>query len=426
VLLCVSVPSFIINLDSNIVSVSLPSIARSLGAGFGGIEWIISAYTLTFASLVLPSGALADRYGRKRMLIVGLAVFTSASFVCGAAPNVAVLNAARAVQGAGAALQLSAALATLSHAFRGPARARAFAFWGSVLGIAVSLGPIGAAMIALTLYALGESRDPDARRIDVPGFLSFSAFLFLTTLALIPGNRPGWGSLPIRLELAAAALLFALFVTVEAVQERPMLDLRFFVRPTNLGANIASVAFAAALLPMAVPLFLVPRLVASHLTHRLPGRALLTTGLALIGAGLLWMGLDAPRFDYAAMLGGILLAGIGVGFAALGAVLFSRVSASVSAAFPGGDAAARAGFARRIAAGDLSGGAIGVGARAARHAFAVASFGEGYKAVLLVAAALAGVATLLTWGLVHPAETAPLPREAGGLWPRCRRSSSGV
>src|ERR1700761_4047088 len=147
ILLCVSIPSFMINLDANIVSVSLPSIAQSLHADFSAIEWVISAYTLTFASLVMPSGALADRYGRKRMLILGLCVFTLASLACGAASSVAMLNGARAIQGIGAAMQLSAALATLSHSFRGPARAKAFAFWGSVVGVAISLGPVAGGFI---------------------------------------------------------------------------------------------------------------------------------------------------------------------------------------------------------------------------------------------------------------------------------------
>src|ERR1700735_945337 len=96
VLLCVSVPSFMINLDANIVAVSLSSIARSLHADFAAIEWVISAYTLAFATLVMPAGALADRFGRKRMLVLGLAIFTTASFICGAATTTVVLNAARA------------------------------------------------------------------------------------------------------------------------------------------------------------------------------------------------------------------------------------------------------------------------------------------------------------------------------------------
>src|SRR5580692_8214494 len=128
VLICVSAPSFMLQLDANIVAVSLPSITESLGATFAGIEWVVTAYTLSFASLLLPAGALADRFGRKRILIGGLVLFTLASFFCGAAPTLAVLVAARALQGAGAALQLSAALATLSNAFKGDERARAFAF----------------------------------------------------------------------------------------------------------------------------------------------------------------------------------------------------------------------------------------------------------------------------------------------------------
>jgi EmrB/QacA subfamily drug resistance transporter len=492
ILLCVSIPSFMINLDANIVAVSLSSIAHSLKADFAGIEWVINSYTLTFASLVLPSGALADRYGRKRILLIGLTIFTLASFACGAAPNVTLLNTARALQGVGGALQLSAALAILSHGFRGPARARAFAFWGSVIGIAIALGPVvggfitqefgwewafyvnipvGAAMIALTLFAVEESQDPDARHFDVLGFLSFSGSLFLTTLALISGNHDGWGSRPILIEFAAAVLLFLIFITVETMQKRPMLDLNFFRSPTYVGANVAGIAFAAALLtmltylpiyfqsglgyrpqaagllmlPMAVPLVLVPRLVAAHLTHRLTGRTLLTVGLTLVSAGLLWMGFEVLRFDYLSMLGGMLVAGVGagilngetakigmtvipperagmasgiggtvrfsgivVGFAALGAILFSRVSSTVSAGLPAGLSADPIGLIQRIAAGDLSGAVIGVGRQAVLHALAVRSFGNGYQAILFGAAAFAALSALLSWLLVRPADTAPV------------------
>lgn len=251
ILLCVSVPSFMINLDSNIVAVSLSSIARTLGASFADIEWVVSAYTLSFAALLMPAGALADRYGRKRLLIVGLVIFTLASFICGAAPSATVLNLARALQGAGAALQLSAALATLSHSFRGADRARAFAFWGTVIGIAVALGPvvggfitehfgwewafyinipIGVVLVVLVSRTLVESRDPDATRVDVPGAVTFSTSLFLLTLALISGNHRGWSDSAVLLEFAGAALSFLLFLGVEHVQDRPMVDFAFFLR----------------------------------------------------------------------------------------------------------------------------------------------------------------------------------------------------
>jgi EmrB/QacA subfamily drug resistance transporter len=486
ILLCVSVPSFMINLDSNIVAVSLSSIAQSLNADFAGTEWVISAYTLTFASLVMTGGALADRFGRKRILVIGLAIFTIASFLCGAAPNVAVLNGARALQGVGAAFQLSSAIATLSHVFRGPARARAFAFWGSVIGIAVSLGPVaggfitqelgwqwafyvnipvGLVMIPLVLYALGESRDPDAQRIDFAGVLSFSGTLFLTTLALISGNRDGWGSRAIVLEFAGAAALFVLFLLAETLQKRPMLDLSFFRRPTYIGANIASLGFASCLLtmltylpiyfqtglgkrpevagllmlPMAIPLFIVPRLAAAHLTHRLSGRSLLTIGLAIVSAGLLMMALEVKQLSYLDMLGGMIVAGIGagmlngetakvsmtvipperagmgsgvsgtirfsgivLGFATLGAIMFTQVAANVAAALPGASTADRAALATRFAAGDAAG----------LPDLALQSFSSGYHAIMLAAAGFAALSALAAWLLVSPRETAPFPRRS--------------
>jgi EmrB/QacA subfamily drug resistance transporter len=271
VLLCVSAPAFMIGIDSNIVAVSLPSIVRSLRADFSAIEWVISAYTLTFASLLLPAGTLADRYGRKQMLVLGLTVFSLASFLCGATPNFLVLNAARALQGVGAALQLNAALAILSHQFHGPIRPRAFAFWGSVVGVAITLGPVaggfiteqfgwqwafyinipvGAVMIALTMISVEESRDTHVRRIDFLGALAFSSALFLVTLALIEGNHYGWSSRTIQLEFFSTVALFLLFAVAEKTQERPMLDLTFFWNPTYLGANIAGLAFASCLLTM--------------------------------------------------------------------------------------------------------------------------------------------------------------------------------
>ena len=251
-----------INLDSNIVAVSLRSISHSLDADFTAIEWVIGAYTLTFASLVLPAGSLADRYGRKRMLIAGLAIFSLASFFCGAAPNILVLDVARAFQGVGAALQLSSSLAILSHRFQGAARGRAFAFWGAMTGMAIAAGPvagglitqhfgwerafyvnpiIGVATIALTLTSVVESKDPNATRIDLPGLMTFSSFLFLITLALIRGNHKGWDSTEVQSEFAAAAALFVIFIFVELRQELPMLDLSFFRNPTFVGANLAGI-----------------------------------------------------------------------------------------------------------------------------------------------------------------------------------------
>src|ERR1700722_8225026 len=265
ILLCVSVPSFMINLDANIVAVSLPSIAHSLDASFANVEWVISAYTLTFASFVLPGGTLGDRFGRKRILLIGLFLFTAASFVCGAAPDVLTINLARAVQGLGAAFQLSAALAILSFEFRGPARAKAFAFWGTVIGIAMTLGPIcggfitqtigwewafyinipvGLLLMITTLIAVKDSRDPLTTRLDLLGLILFSGGLFSVTFALITGNQHGWGSQSVVGAFVAAAILAVAFVIAETRQERPMVDLSYFRRPTYVGATIATLGSA--------------------------------------------------------------------------------------------------------------------------------------------------------------------------------------
>jgi EmrB/QacA subfamily drug resistance transporter len=490
-LLCVSVPSFMINLDANIVAVSLTSIARSLHADFAAIEWVISAYTLAFATLVMPAGALADRFGRKRMLVVGLAIFTLASGICGAATSTTLLNYARALQGVGAALQLSAALAILAHGFQGRERASAFAFWGSVIGVAIMLGPVagglitqlfgwqwafyvnlpvGAAMIALTLYAVKESKDPHAMRVDIAGVLTFSGFLGLTTLALISGNRAGWLSKPILVELGVAAAMLIAFVLVETVQSRPMVDLKYFLRRTYLGANIAGVAYAVAfltmltylpfffqsalgyapltagllMLPLAVPLFVVPRIVALYLDRRLSGRALLVIGLVCVGTGLLLTALRITLFHYSAIFESMLIASMGagilngqiakvgmtvipveragmasgvsgtmrfsgivVGFAALGAILFARIGGSVADALPNLAGTDRLAITHAIANGNLASATALLQAHDGATSIARSSLGYGYEGILLAAGIIALSAAALCWWLVSAEETAP-------------------
>jgi EmrB/QacA subfamily drug resistance transporter len=493
VLLCVSVPSFMINLDANIVAVSLSSIAHSLHADFAAIEWVISAYTLAFATLLMPAGALADRFGRKRMLVIGLAVFTVASGICGAANTTATLNWARALQGVGAALQLSAALAILSHGFRGREGASAFAFWGSVIGVAIMLGPVagglitellgwqwafyvnlpvGAVMIGLTLYAVTESKDPNAMRVDLAGVLTLSGALGLITLALISGNRAGWLSGSIVTEFACAAALLLAFIVVETMQDRPMVDLKYFTSRTYLGANVAGVAYAVAfltmltflpfyfqsalgysplsagllMLPLAVPLFVVPRIVVLYLDHRFSGRTLLVIGLALVSTGLLLTGLRIGFLRYipvfetmvvASVGAGILngqiakvsmtvipveragmasgvsgtmrFSGIVVGFAALGAILFQRIEANVGRALPTLATQDKLAVTRSIANGNLHLAVPLIEAHGGVASIATESLGYGYEGVLLAAGIVALIATVLCWVLVSAHETAPHP-----------------
>jgi len=360
VLLCASGMCFMIMLDSNIVAVSLPSIARDLDAAFSDIEWVVSAYVLTFAALLMPSGALADRIGRRRIALVGLSVFTLSSLLCGLAPGALILNMARAVQGIGAALQLSAALAILGHEFRGSDRARAFGFWGTVIGVAVALGPlvggvitssfgwrwaflvnvpIGAVLVVLTVAVVEESRDPDAVRLDLAGMVLFGGGLFCLVWVLIDGNAAGWSSRPILLKLAAAIALFILFVVAERAQMRPMVDFSLFRRRTFLGASVAMLGFASSaqvmmtylplylqnafglgaaaagfgMLPFALPLFFCPR-IAAALAERTSGRTLLAIGLAIVALGnIATAALIAANGTYAAIAIGMVVTGCGAG-----------------------------------------------------------------------------------------------------------------
>lgn len=472
-----------INLDGNIVAVSLPSIAHALHADFASIEWVISAYTLTFAALVMPAGALSDRFGRKRILLIGLALFTVASLACGAAWSAVVLNVARAVQGVGAALLLSAALALLSHGFQGPGRASAFAFWGSVIGIGITLGPlaggvitqtlgwawafyvnvpVGIGIFVLTLLTVTESKDPGSARLDIWGSVFFAVSLFLLTFALISGNHRGWSDQVVVTAIVSAVALFAVFVVSQKRQQRPMLDLRFFRVPTYIGANLAGLAYASALLtmltflplyfqggmqdtpiaaglmmlPMAIPLFVVPRIVARYLDHRFSGRALLTIGLLITGAGLLVLALCAPLLQPGPMMGAMVICGVGagilngetakvglsvippdragmaagvggtvrfagivLGFAALGALLYARVAGILASAFPGLDARTVHAVSDLVVAGNLAG---AVRISPALSSVVTDTFASGYQAVFLAGSIITAFGALATWTLVAP------------------------
>jgi EmrB/QacA subfamily drug resistance transporter len=346
--------------DSNIVAVSLPSIARTLGAGFADIEWVISAYVLTFAALLLAAGSYADRHGRKRATLIGLAVFALASGLCGLAQSALMLDLARALQGVGASLLVTAGLAIINHAFAPHERAKAYAFWGSCLGIALTSGPIVGGVvtdlfgwrwaflinlpICATLFVaiaafVDESRDQEAKRLDYAGILTFSAGLFLLIWALIDGNALGWAARPIVERVVGATVLFFAFVFVELVQKRPMVDFTLFAQPTFLGSVFAMLGYAGgaqvlifylplflqnafdlspalaglAMLPFALPMFLTP-ILCTGLARRYSGRTLLTVGLmtAVIGDVLLWALADFS-LPYPAFLCGMLVAGAAAG-----------------------------------------------------------------------------------------------------------------
>lgn len=360
ILVAASLVTSLSMLDSNIVAVSLPSIARTLHAGFADIEWVISAYLLGFAPLLLASGSYADRHGRRRATLTGLAVFAVASGLCGLAQSALMLNLARALQGVGASLLVPAGLAIINHAFPADERASAYAFWGACLGIALTSGPIVggtvtdlfgwrwaflinlpiciALFIAIAAF-VDESRDPEAKRLDYAGILAFSAGLFLLIWALIDGNALGWAARPTVERFAGAAVLLAAFLVVELVQRRPMVDFALFAQPTYLGSVFAMLGYAAgvqvmifylpiflqnafdlspllaglAMLPFALPMVLTPLLTAG-LTRRYSGRTLLAVGLitAVIGDLLLRV-LAQSYLPYPLFVLGMLVAGAAAG-----------------------------------------------------------------------------------------------------------------
>jgi EmrB/QacA subfamily drug resistance transporter len=359
-LLTTSLVSSLIMLDSNIVAVSLPAIARSLNASFTGVQWVVNAYLLTYAALLLASGAYADLFGRKRATTIGLVIFGLASAACGLARAPWMLNAARAVQGVGGSLLLTAALAVLTATFKGQERTRAFAVWGACLGVALTAGPIlGGAitaafgwrwvflvnvplsivLILAVIATIDESHDPNARRLDLFGVVTFSPALLLLVWALTDGNDAGWSSVTILLRFVGAVALFALFIWAEAKQSRPMIDLHLFKDGPFLGAVFAMLGYGAAaqvmvfylplflqnayafapakagfaMVPFALPMVVAPRLLAGLLS-RWSGRTTLSVGLGVVVIGNVAAWWVASRgLGYSAFVVSMLVMGTGAG-----------------------------------------------------------------------------------------------------------------
>jgi EmrB/QacA subfamily drug resistance transporter len=267
-------------LDTNIVAIVLPTIARDLGASFADVEWVISSYVLCFASLLLPVGAIADRFGRRRIFLIGITIFALSSLLCGLAWSAAALYVARAFQGVGAAFLLAPALAIIGHSFHEESeRNQAWAIWGGMMGLAMVLAPIIGGVIAFALgwrwafninvpicvllagavlLLVDESKDKDARRLDPAGILLFSVSMFGLTAGLINGQAHGWGSTSALASFGVGLLGLIAFVSAESIQQRPMLDLTLFRSARFIGAVVAMFAYASCAQVMAslLPLFL--------------------------------------------------------------------------------------------------------------------------------------------------------------------------
>ena len=369
-----SVALFMVVLDNLVVSTALPVIRTDLGATIEELEWTVNAYTLTFAVFLLTGAALGDRFGRRRMFIVGLALFTGASAAAALAPSMDALIAARAVQGIGGAIVTPLTLTMLSAAFPAEKRGLALGAWSGIAGLAVAAGPlVGGAvvegiawqwifwlnvpigLVALPLARmLDESHGPD-RSLDLAGLALASAGLFGLVWGLVNGNADGWGSPLIVGSLVAGALLLAAFVAWEARVKEPMLPLRFFRDRAFSAANGASLAmyfgmfgsifllsqffqtaqgyspFEAGLrvLPWtAMPMLVAP--IAGALSDRIGGRPFLAGGLALQAIGLAWIAaVSEPDIGYSSLVGPFIVSGIGMGmfFAPVANIVLTAVGA---------------------------------------------------------------------------------------------------
>ncbi|MFM9921775.1 MFS transporter [Variovorax sp. H27-G14] len=355
-------------LEISSVPVILPSLEGALHADFSDMQWTMNAYTLACTTVLMAAGTLADRYGRKRMLVVGVVLFGLTSLVCGLAQNASVLVASRFLQGLAGGAMLICQLAVLSHQFQqGPARSKAFAIWGVVFGMGLGFGPIvGGAIVALSSWqwvflihaplaaialalvavSVQESSDPDAQRLDLPGIVTLSLAVLGLTYFITQGPALGFASPAALGILGASAASFALFVWVEKTHPHPMFDFSVFRVRNFSGALFGSVGMNFSFWPFMIYLpiyfqgalgydavtagtallaYTLPTLVLPPLAERLslryrPG-VVIPMGLFVIGLGFIAMryGIGLSMANAAsvssglAVLPGCLLAGIGLG-----------------------------------------------------------------------------------------------------------------
>ena len=355
----VSFGLFMIMLDNTVVNVALPSMQRSLHIGPSELEWVVVAYALTFATLMLTGGKLADLYGRQLLFIVGLVIFTGASLACGLAPNAGFLIGARTVQGIGAAIMNPATLGIITATFPPRQRGTAIGIWAGVSAMALAIGPlvgglltekvnwswvfyinvpVGILAVFVTLWAVDESRDTsEEQRLDLPGLLTSGIGLFALTYALIEANSRGWGSPEILGLFALCVAALAAFVLFESRQRIPMLDLALFRNPTFTGANVAMLMVALAMfgvffynslfiqnilgysaiqtgamfLPMTLLIILIaPQ--AGRLSDRLGSRWLIGVGMTLLSVSLVLFAQVGLGGNFWNLLPALLVGGVGM------------------------------------------------------------------------------------------------------------------
>ena len=368
-----SVALFMVTLDNLVVTTALPVIRKDLGASLADLEWTVNAYTLTFAVLLLTGAALGDRFGRRRLFTIGMAVFTLGSIGAALAPTVEALVAFRALQGLGGAIVTPLTLTLLSAAVPAEKRGLALGAWGGIGGLAVAIGPlvggavvegiswqwifwlnvpIGVVLVPLAGRRLSESSGP-YDRLDLPGLGLASAGLLGIVWGLVRGNQIGWGSTEIVGALLAGAALLAAFVAWELRAPAPMLPMRFFRNRTFTLTNVASLLMffgmfgsifllaqffiseqgysplqsGIRILPWtAMPIVIAP--IAGALSDRIGGGRIMGIGLTLQAIGLTWIAtVSNPTVPYSELVAPFFVSGIGMAlfFAPVANVVLSAV-----------------------------------------------------------------------------------------------------
>jgi EmrB/QacA subfamily drug resistance transporter len=358
-LVAVCAGMFMLLLDVTIVIVAQPAIQTGLHASFSDVQWTLDAYALTLASLLLTSGSLADRYGRRRVFAIGLTVFTLGSLLCGLAADPLMLILSRSGQGIGGAMMFATSLALLGHSFRGRERGVAFGVWGAVVGIATALGPvlggiittewdwrgiflvnvpIGVFALAVTVWRIEESRSPHPGQPDWAGFGLLTAGLVSLVYGLIRAGETSWSNAGVIACLAAGVVLLAAFGVTESRVAQPMFDLSLLRVPTFSGGAIAAFAMNGSLYAMLLYFViylqdvlgysalaaglriavlslaqLVTSVIAGRLSSKVPTRWLIGPGLLLAGIGLIVMsGLNGDS-AWTHLVPGFIIAGFGGG-----------------------------------------------------------------------------------------------------------------
>ena len=451
----VSFGLFMIMLDNTVVNVALPAIQRDLKIGVSELEWVVNGYALTFAVLMLTGGKLADMLGRRRMFIVGLAIFTGASLACGLANSAGFLIGARIVQGAGSALMNPATLSIITATFPPRQRGMAIGIWAGVSAMALAIGPllggiltqqiswgwiffvnvpVGILAILVARIAIDESRDTShEQKLDLPGLITSGVALFALTYGLIEANKYGWTSGRILGLFALCALALAVFVAIELRSRLPMLDMSLFKNPTFAGANLVMLLVAlamfgvfffislymqnvlgysptqagAAFLPMTILIVLIAP-IAGKLSDRVGSRWLMGTGMILVSASLLIfsrLGLDSSFWR---IFPGLIVGGLGMALTMTPTTAAAMGSVAVDKA---GVGSAVLNSMRQI------GGSLGIALMGAivvsyvsvpaKSPQALPQFVDGLQHALLVAAAIAFVSAVVAVTLVRQMRPAP-------------------